>query len=453
MTDDLIELLQILDSRQYRYGLLDNYFQGVSPLSFLSREAKVALKNFDQISSNLCRTAVVSLQERLRLSGVSGADAWGLFEYSDLDQLAAQVHRDALLYGVGFVLTWTDASGRPRATVESPKQVAVLRDPVTRDIISAVKRVRTKKTTEAWVYYADRVEHWSANSPSSGNAGYELVETIPHSLGVVPVVAIGHEDEQSAIADLLTLQDGLNKLILDMLVASEYAGRPRRYATGIELEEKPKLDEETGEAVTDPDTDEVVMEAQNPFPESNRMMVSETAESRFGAIPSADLSQFADGVKVLISSAMMVSGLPAHYVGLLQDSVTSADALRAAEAALVARAESKQRAYGVGWERVARLLVAIRDSVDPDTVTARVIWSPADTRSQAQEADSATKLFQSGILSRRGVLKRLGLTADEIEEELQNMREEAQVGHDLKFAAFSRDLNTMSGKPSERSAA
>ena len=278
MTDDLIELLQALDSRQYGYGLLDRYFEGASPLSFLSREAKVALRNFDQLSSNLCRTAVVSLQERLRLSGVEGTDAWSLFEYSDLDQLAAQVHRDALLYGVGYVLCWTDANGRPRATVEHPNEVAVKRDPVTRQIVSAVKRVRTAKTTEAWLYFADRVEHWTANTPSAGNAGYELVESIPHSLSVVPVVAIGHEDESSVIDDLLSIQDAINKLLLDMMVASEYAGRPRRYASGIELTEKPLVNEETGEPVTDPDTGEVVTEAVNPFPEENRMMISEDAK-------------------------------------------------------------------------------------------------------------------------------------------------------------------------------
>ncbi|MBI3217599.1 MAG: phage portal protein [Mycobacterium sp.] len=442
MTDELIALLQALDSRQYGYGLLDNYFQGVSPLSFLSREAKVALQKFDQISSNLCRTAVVSLQERLRLSGVEGTDAWQLFEYSDLDQLAALVHRDALLYGVGYVLCWTDSSGKPRATVESPKQVAVRRDPVTREIVSAVKRVRTAKTTEAWVYLADRVEHWTANTPSAGSAGYELVETIPHSLGVVPVVAIGHEDEQSAIADLLTIQDSINKLLLDMMVASEYAGRPRRFATGIELEEKPIIDEETGEPVTDPDTGEVVMAPQDPFPEANRMMISEEPTSRFGALPAADLKTFEAGVRVLISQAMMVSGLPAHYVGLLQDSVTSADALRAAEAALVARAEAKQRAYGVGWERVARILVAIRDGVAPDTVTARVVWSPADTRSQAQEADAAVKLYQAGVLSRRATLKRLGFSEDEISQEIFEMRREAQLGADIRLGRYMAQLDT-----------
>lgn len=159
MTDDLILLLQALDSRLYRYTVLDNFYNGVSPLSFLSREAKIALKNFDQLSSNLCRTAVLSLQERLRPSGIEGCDAWRLFEYSDLDQLDAKVHENALLYGVGYVLCWEDARGNARATVESPKEVAVVRDPVTREITMAIKRVRTAKSSEVWVYYPrqDRV--------------------------------------------------------------------------------------------------------------------------------------------------------------------------------------------------------------------------------------------------------------------------------------------------------
>jgi hypothetical protein len=126
--------------------------------------------------------------------------------------------------------------------------------------------------------------------------------------------------------------------------------------------------------------------------------------------------------------------------------VTSADALRAAEAALVARAEARQRQYGVGWESVARLLVAIRDGVDPDTVTARVVWSPADTRSQAQEADYAVKLYQSGILSRQGVLKRLGLTADEIAEELSNSTREQMLVADARMANMASEMGMIRQK-------
>jgi hypothetical protein len=71
----------------------------------------------------------------------------------------------------------------------------------------------------------------------------------------------------SEIKDLEPLVDGLNKCLSDMLVSSEYVGRPRRTATGIELVEEAVLDDEgnpTGET-----------EAVHPFPEGNRMMVSE----------------------------------------------------------------------------------------------------------------------------------------------------------------------------------
>lgn len=418
MTDDLIELLQVLDSRQAHYARLDKYFEGKSPLSFLSRESKIALRNFDQISSNLCRTCIISLQERLRLAGVSGSDAWDLFRYSDLDQIASKSHADALLYGVSWILCWTDRRGKPRATVESPKSVAVVRDPVTREILRAVKRVRTKDATLAWVYYADRVEKWVANTPSAGNAGFVLMDTVPNGLGIVPVIAIGHEDEQSVIADLLTIQDSINKLLHDMMIASEYAGMPRRFATGIILKPTPVIDEDTGEPVIDEETGEPVMTQVTPFPLENRMMTSEDPQSKFGAIPAADLSQFADGIRILISQAQMVSGLPSHYVGAIQDSVTSADSLRASEQALVARVEAFQRAYGIGWEGVARALVGIRDGVDPDTVIARIQWAPADTRSQAQEADYAQKLYASNLMSKETLLRKLGFSEDEIEAEL-----------------------------------
>ena len=46
----------------------------------------------------------------------------------------------------------------------------------------------------------------------------------------------------SEIDDLKPLVDALNKSLADMTVTSEYVGRPRRWATGIELTEEPVLD-------------------------------------------------------------------------------------------------------------------------------------------------------------------------------------------------------------------
>ena len=69
-------------------------------------------------------------------------------------------------------------------------------------------------------------------------------------LGMVPVVALRNSDRIlddrgcSEIDDLKPLVDALNKSLADMMVTSEYVGRPRRWATGIELTEEPALDVE-----------------------------------------------------------------------------------------------------------------------------------------------------------------------------------------------------------------
>lgn len=424
-SDRLVELLGELDGPLLRYRQLQNYFEGNSPLSYLSADAKAALVKFDRVSSNLCRTAVVSIGERLRLAGFDGhPDAWPLAVQSQLDQRASVAHQRALLFSTCPVLVWSDRRGRIRATVEDPRVLAVQRDPITSEILAGVKRVRTKTETHAWVYLETEVQHWVAPSPGATTAGYSLRERIPNPVNVVPIATLGGQDDQSVIVDLIDLQNMLNKLLLDAMVASEFSGRPRRYATGIEnIPEAPLLDE-SGEPVLD--EGEPVMVPANPFPETNRMMITESSEARIGQLASTDLGAFEAGVRVVIAQAMMCSGLPAHYVGLLQDSVTSADALRAAESALVSRVEAKQKAYGLGWERVAQLLVGMSTGIDPDAINVRVKWSPADTRSQAQEADSAQKLFAAGILSRKTTLKRLGFTDDEIAEELRNVAEESR---------------------------
>jgi hypothetical protein len=112
---------------------------------------------------------------------------------------------------------------------------------------------------------------------------------------------------------------------------------------------------------------------------------------------------------------------------------TSADALRASEAALVARCEAKQLVYGTGYERVAQLLIAVRDGVNADDVKVRVQWAPADTRSQAAEADSVTKLVAANILPVTYALKLLGYDDDEILAIRQARRQEALDGQGVSL--------------------
>lgn len=422
-----------LDEQTPAFTEADLYYEGRQPLAFLSPEAKTALGNrFGRMVSNLPRLAVTALAERLRVTGFTGAEVWADWIRCDLDQLAPVAHREALVLGRSYVIVWADAAGRPLVTVESPRQVTALRDPGSRRIVAAFKRWETPTSTEAVLYEADQITRLRATAGAT-TVGYDVVQTIPNPLGVVPVVEFRNGDRLldhgvSEVDDLKPLVDALNKTLADMMTTSEYVGRPRRWATGIELEETDVLGDDgepTGET-----------EAVNPIPEGHRAMTSENPDAKFGQLAGADLGGYESAVRVLLGQIMAVSALPAHYVGVFTDNPASADALRASEASLTARAEARQAAFGRCWEEVARLVVAVRDGVDPTGVNVRVRWADAATRSVAQEADAIVKLVGAGLLPPSYALARLGYADDEIAKIRTARRTEALDAAGTDLARF-----------------
>jgi Phage portal protein, SPP1 Gp6-like len=428
----LADLLQRLNEPLARYADLDRYYTGKQPLAFLSPEAKVALGNrFGLMSSNIPRLAVTALAERLRITGFSGdPELWADWIRNDLDQTSGVAHREALLLGDSYAIVWADRFGRPSVSVESAKQVAVLTDPGSREVYAAIKRWEDTnlKTTEAVMYMRDMIVRLRADQQGAVANGFKTIEELANPLGVVPVVNLRNTDRIvnyhygmmfdygcSEIDDLKPLVDALNKSLADMMVTSEYVGRPRRWATGIELTEEPVLDDD-GNPVLDGDGQPVTVEV-NPIPEGHRAMISESDAAKFGQLNAADLAGYEASVRVILGQIMAVSTLPAHYVGVFTDNPASADALRAAEASLTARAEARQATFGRSWEQVAKLMIAVRDGRDPNMIDdIRVQWADAATRSVAQEADAVVKLYAAGLLPASYALGKLGYSDDEIAE-------------------------------------
>ncbi|SPM31574.1 phage portal protein [Mycobacterium terramassiliense] len=452
----LVDLLEALEAPQYRYAELEKYYHGHQSLAFLSPESRAALgERFGRMATNLPRLAIGCLSERLRVTGFSNASVWPLWLANDLDQLSDSAHRDALLFGTSYAVVWANERGNPQVSIESPKQVTVLADPGSREIVAGLKRWTTKTTTEAALYLPDRVIRLRANSLGAVATQFNVVDEMDNPLGVVPVVQLRNAERipvgapyyyperlldwgWSEVHDLIPLVDGINKLLADMLVSAEYTARPRRWATGIELIETPRVDED-GNPVLD-DNNEPIMDVVSPIPEGPRTMWSEQAEAKFGQLDGAALTGYENAVNVLLGQIMAVAALPAHMVGIFTDNPASADALRASESSLTARAESRQKMFGRAWERVGRLMVAVQDGADPDTVDVRTEWCDPATSSAAQEADAVTKLVQAGVLSRLGALRRLGYTEDQIQQELADTAADREAQTDAITKQYHQAL-------------
>ena len=164
----------------------------------------------------------------------------------------------------------------------------------------------------------------------------------------------------------------------------------------------------------------------NPFAsEAGRIWQSEDPETKFGQFDAARLDGYADALATLTQQIGALAGLPPHYLGLHGDQPASADAIRSSEASLVATCIARQRTFGAAWAEVARLVIAVRDGVDPASVDVETVWANAETRTPAQAADAASKLAQIGVPLTFLMDTTLGFSPEQIERMRQLRRSDA----------------------------
>lgn len=426
MNDVIKDLSEKLDWTAPALATLDNYWNGTQPAAFLSPEASRALGNrMRTLAVNFPRLAVDALEERLQVTGFQFDNAdrpdqelWKIWTRNRMVDASAQAHTDALVYGRSFVMVWSRPDGSPSITIESPKNMAVAHNPLTREVDAAFKRWSLNGKGYGVLYLADQIVKVESTATVSDevfpSTGWKVVETIPNPLGVVPVVPILNRgrlaelDGVSEMGDLLDLSDALNKLISDMMVTSEFFARPRRWVTGLEI-----VEDEDGNAV-------------NPFSdEAGKLWQSEDPDTKFGQFEPARLDGYADAVALITQQIGALSTLPPHYLGLNGDQPPSADSIRSAEASLVSRVYTIQRTFGTAWADVARLIVGVRDQVDPLTVDIEPIWASPETRTPAQSADAAQKLRQIGVPLQVVLSDVLGMTPEQVERVREASRAEA----------------------------
>ncbi|WP_448810462.1 phage portal protein [Agromyces bauzanensis] len=414
-----------LDETQGALGRLDLYYDGKQPAAFLSPASQEALGGkLRVLGVNFPRLLVQSLAERLRVVGFRGIgednadeNLWRVWQANDLDTQAHLAHVDALTYGRSFVIVWAGVDGNPLVTVESARQVAAVHDPATGVVRAAVKRWEDSGEHHAVVYEPDRITRYRGKE----NA-LHVVETIPNPLGEVPVVPLVNRtrlldfDGASEMTDILDLTDGLNKIMSDALVTSEYFARPRRWVTGLEV-----IEDEAGTPI-------------NPFSsEANRVWQSEDPETKFGQFDPARLDGYGDLTAILTQQIGAISGLPPHYLGLNGDQPPSADAIRSAEASLVAKVMGKQRVFGRAWAKVADLAERVDGGNGRDLET---LWASPETRTPGQLADAALKLTQMGVPLPTVLADPLGYTPAQIEQVMQQQRAAALNSAGVDLSAF-----------------
>lgn len=412
--NDLADLNRALDGQPAALDRLRSHWRGEAPAAFLSKKSRDSLDGrLGRLSINIPRLVVNSKVDRVTITGIVGPDgrpaadltsAWkraGMVTESEL------VHADYYLYGRSYVLVWPDAAGNPLPVSGNPYTMFVDDDGMPGSAERAIRRWKAGGKTHAIVFTPTEVTRYRSDAPDFAAApgGWGVVSRSENPYGIVPVVPFvrrltaDDHDGTSAVEDVLDLTEALTKVLSDALVTSEHYARPRRWATGLEIEE-----DDDGNAL-------------DPFGDS-RFLQSEDPATKFGQFDAVRLDGYTDLTATLTQQIGSLTGLPPHYLGLHGDQPANADGVRAAESQLAAAAYSDQRHLDRPWAAVAQLMAATMNpaAVDAAGNDYSPSWESPEIRTPAQAADAAQKQRAMGVPLETVLTRVLGYSPDDAAE-------------------------------------
>lgn len=390
----------------------EHYYEGKQRLKDLNISVPPSLKLVNSVVG-WAGTAVDVLEERLDFEGYIG-DNYGLndiYRANELDLESGLGHKDALVYGTGFVFV---GKGRPEfgepetlITIESPKRATAIYDMRSRRIAAAllVGDERHGSVETGSLYLPDETIYFEAYNDSFVEVGRDV-----HRLGRVPVSPLvnnprsGDPHGRSEITRAVrSYTDSAMRTLLGAEVAREFYSSPQRYILGAD------------ESIfLDADGNKV-----NPWSVIQGRVLGVPYNEDEGVMPSVGQftanspAPYFEQIRAYAQLIAAETAIPASYLGFQTDNPASADAIRQMEARLVKRAERRQRQFGRTWSEVAKLALLVRDGEVPaETANIRPIWRDASTPTRAAAADEAVKLIAAGVLTPDSdiVYNRIGLS-------------------------------------------
>jgi hypothetical protein len=204
---------------------------------------------------------------------------------------------------------------------------------------------------------------------------------------------------QSDIAKVIPVQDAVNKLWTDLIVASEYQGFRQRWATGIEI----PTDPETGQPLTETFLSSV-----------SRMWTVADEGAKFGEFGQIDLSPYVKAIEMAIQHIAAQTRTPPHYLLGQSGAFPSGESLKATETGLTAKVRRKMTLFGESWEEAMRLAFRLMgDEAKGNELNAETVWQDPESKSEAEITDAALKQRALGVPFEM-VWETLGYSQEEI---------------------------------------
>jgi hypothetical protein len=438
---DIKKAIDKLKANSTSYNLPEKYYQGNHDLNFATKKFQNAFgKLFQALALNLMPAVVDAPKDKLTVTNFSvesgdntiTEEVWKIWQANRLDVRSDLVHKEALKKGDGYVIVWVDSGKRTTIYPQNAENMCVFYDEETPGKIAWAAKtwIDSNKFARLNLYYADRIEKYiskkEAKNGLPGEKDFEALADEPEVANPYNVVPVFHFPNNPDIANAgqaesinaIPIQNALNKTICDMMVGSEFAALPQRYATGLENEY-----DDTG----------------NPKPPFlsgiERFWTSESVDTKFGEFSAANLENFLKVKESFKLDIATITGTPLHYFMQTSGQSPSGESQRRSETRFISKCKLKQNAFGQIWADVMAFALLIEKSKTDTQLFTN--WIDAGELSEKERLENLLLKKELGV-DDETLFTEAGYGADEI----QRILAAKQAKKDSQIQDFNAGLAT-----------
>jgi hypothetical protein len=390
-----------LKRQRETFELFDAYYCGKpARLPWLPEQARDEFARLLSLSnSNYMGLVVDAMVERQIVEGfrigknlAADMPTWDIWQANNLDASSDQVLLEAAIGGCSFLLVAPPGpdDAYPLIYAEHPTQATVEYEPGSgRRRRAAGLKVWQDDWSEqmmATLYLPDAIYKFQAPAPKYGQSVGEPqwkprevrgeLWPAPNPLGEVPLVEVANNPRMltggiSELADVISIQDRVNKTLADRLMSQDFGAFPQKWASGY------PEDDGNGNANTiDVGRD--------------RMVTSDVAETKFGQWDAAPLDPYSAAKREDVKDIASRTRTPAQYL-LGEMSNVNGETLKASESGLVSKVRQRNRTAGEGLEDAVRLA---RKAAGKSDAAGKIEtkWRNPEFRTEGELVDSLVKM-------------------------------------------------------------
>lgn len=418
---DLLRAYTTITECAPNYKQADDYASGnILEVMTMTRLGRALRASDIHFNPNILATVIDAVNDRLFIASYDAGSATSaldeVWNENELGLEAPEIHRNALQRGDQYVTVWPDAvTGRPAIVSASPQTTHIFYREDNPRMKEFAARCWLEEADDkdgcyivVYLYYEDRIERYiTTKSYRSGGPKndedfipYEddedgLGPVLPNPWGEIPVFHFrtkrpyGEPEHERGYGP----QDAINKLVIYMMVATEFQGFPQRAA----LSEAPAtqiLDEDVlsdlspqnmldgvanaawGDALNDTDA-ELRRNDTGAKLESGPAGVwwMPPGIKDIKEFAAADPGVFLEPIYAFVKLIFATTQTPLHYFEGDTGPAPSGESRRLADAPLIRRGQSRQRSFTKTWQEVFGLALLMVGSGEADV---ELTWAPIE---------------------------------------------------------------------------